>query len=329
MGKISSYTVTDDALTDVLLGDTSAPTTVRFNKDRMLGFGNPAICNGRLTTETGVPVSTADRTAQGTLYFTPYLGNRISLYDGTRWRLYTFTEKSIALTVTSGKNYDVFLYDNAGTLTIELSAAWTTDTARADAMALQDGITCKSGALTRRLIGTIRASAANVTEDSKVKRFVWSYYNRVRREIGRYEAAASWTYNVATIRQANANTANQVDIVVGEVDVMIDLSLQAKAHCGDTSGDIANATDAGIGEDSTTAMSASCNAGGTVLAGVYGTGIAGGTYGPLVSRLSKMVPLGRHFYTWLEYVENAATATFYGTAMSGLRNPGLQGWIEG
>ena len=77
-----------------------------------------AINNGRLTTESGVPVSTSDRTAQGTIYFTLYNGNQLGLYTGVVWTLVTFTQMSLALSgLTSGKNYDVFIDYTSGTST--------------------------------------------------------------------------------------------------------------------------------------------------------------------------------------------------------------------
>src|SRR5687767_357259 len=67
--------------------------------------------DGRLTTETGVPISSSDRTAQSTIYYTPFDGNQIALYNGAAWALSTFTERSLALSgLTTDKNYDVFLY---------------------------------------------------------------------------------------------------------------------------------------------------------------------------------------------------------------------------
>ena len=49
------------------------------------------------------------------------------------------TPHSLALgTLTSGKNYDVFGYVSGGALTLE-SLVWTSDTARATAVTLQDG----------------------------------------------------------------------------------------------------------------------------------------------------------------------------------------------
>ena len=177
---------------------------------------------GRLTLESGVPVSTTDQTAKGTLYYTPYVHDYVRLYDGTRPTLYTFTERSLALTLTSGKNYDVFLYDNSGTLTLELSAAWTNDTTRADALAWQAGVGwVKSGAATRLWLGTIRASGTNTTESSfatsgtPAKSFVWNAYNQILRSSLVHDSTDSWTYTTSTWRQANGSANNQFEFVCG------------------------------------------------------------------------------------------------------------------
>lgn len=192
--------------------DISGPTSAKQSWDRILGMQTLPV-QGRLTVSTGVPIPVTDQTAQGTLYYTPYLGQIVTLYDGTRWRMYSTAEISIALTVTSGKNYDVFLYDNAGTITIELSAAWTNDTTRADALAAQDGVQVKSAAHTRRWVGTIRASGANVTEDSAANRFVWNHYNRTLRQLRAADASAFTRNGAGPTEQS---TSLRMAFVLGE-----------------------------------------------------------------------------------------------------------------
>ncbi|HET9258268.1 MAG TPA: hypothetical protein VFO16_24145 [Pseudonocardiaceae bacterium] len=194
-------------------------------------------CQGRVTTESGVPVSSSDRIGQSTLYFTPYNGAVVALYTAGAWKLYTFTERSFALSgLTSGKNYDVFLYDNAGTLTLELSAAWTSDTVRADAITQQDGIDVKSGNASRRLVGTIRTTGTTTTEDSFAKRLVWNKYNRVPRSMSVFETAANWTYQTATWRQTNANAANQLAYVTGEAGTYITAQMMNQSNNTNASG---------------------------------------------------------------------------------------------
>jgi hypothetical protein len=143
---------------------------------------NNAICQGRLTLETGVPISSTDQTAKTTLYFTPYNGNLIGIYADDAWSVSAFTEKSLSLSgYTANKNYDIWIYDNSGTLTLD-STIWTDDTTRATALTTQDGIYVKTGATNYRYLGTIRITAtAGQCEDSERNRFVWNLYNQKQR----------------------------------------------------------------------------------------------------------------------------------------------------
>src|SRR5437899_2723242 len=190
--------------------------------DSFAGTALKHICDGRMTLTTATGVTTADVTAATTVYFTPYKGNRIALYDGSNWNLYTFSEISLALgSDAANTNYDLFAYNSSGTVTLE-RLAWTNDTTRATALALQDGIYVKSGTTTRRYLGTYRtAGSAGQTEESAAKRFVWNYYNRVQRALVVRDATATWTYTTATYRQANASSANQVAVVVGVNETLV------------------------------------------------------------------------------------------------------------
>src|SRR3990167_10501799 len=157
----------------------------------------------RLTLTTVTPVTTADVTAATTVYLTPYKGSYIGLYDGTSWQAYTLTEISIAVPATTSTMYDLYVYDSSGTLTLE-AVAWTNDTTRATALALQNGVYCKTGTLTKRYVGSFRTTGSSgQTEDSLAKRYVWNYYNRVVRQLRVIEATDTWAYSTNTIRQAN------------------------------------------------------------------------------------------------------------------------------
>jgi hypothetical protein len=80
------------------------------------------VCNGRLTLESGVPISTSDQLAKTTLYWTPYKGNRMDLYTGSVWERKTSAEISIAVPSEVFRIYDVYAYNNAGTVALELTA---------------------------------------------------------------------------------------------------------------------------------------------------------------------------------------------------------------
>jgi hypothetical protein len=192
---------------------------------------NNNVVDGRLTIYTGDPIgSEAGNTFGSTLYFTPFNGNRISLYDTTnsRWQIHTFSEISISLATGYAANtmYDVFIFDNAGTKTLELTA-WTTQggyaspTATASArstgsvLALQDGVYVKSGSPNKRYLGTARTNAtAGAISDGPEQRFLWNMYNRVSKRMSAIDST-SHTYATGTFRLYRNQSSNIVEFIVG------------------------------------------------------------------------------------------------------------------
>lgn len=263
------------------------------------GTTSISVINGRLSTESGVPVSTSDRTGQSTIYFMPYQGNQIGLYNGSGWSLLTFSQISLVLSgLTSGKNYDVFVDYNSGTPQIVLSAAWASDSTRTDAIALQDGIYVKSGTPAYRLVGTIRTTGTTTTEDSLAKRFMWNLYNQVERPMkAATETTDSWTYNNGTTwRQANANTANQLAFVVGLVGQSVGAEVVV-AYVG--SNTFASGVSVGLNSTTTPLMPSAFGASTVVV--------------NLSTGIEVCPTLGYNFLAWLEF-SNSGTATFYGDA---------------
>lgn len=254
-----------------------------------------ATCEGRLTLTTATPITTTDVTAATTLYFTPFRGNRIGTYDGAAWSVNAFTEKSITLaTLTSGLPYDVFIVD--ATLALEL-VAWSNATTRVTALALQDGIYCKTGALTRRYLGTICIKATGQCEDSLLNRFVWNYYNRALRAMKAVDTTDSWTYAVSAWQQANAATGNKVQFVVGVAEDIVRSMAVGELNTGSGIAGCA----AGIGLDATNANSAE------VFQEING----GAGTGSTVAIYRGYPGIGYHYLAWLEY-RRAGTITFNG-----------------
>lgn len=287
-----------------------------------LGGNDPSVCQGRLTLTTAVPVTTSDVTGATTIYFTPYKGNRIALYDGTSvWTTLPFSEVSIALgTLTSGKNYDVFAYNNGGVLALEFSAAWTSDTARADALTLQDGAYVKSANKTRRYLGTFRTTSTTTTEDSAGgassqvggKRFLWNMYNRKSRSIGVFDGTSSWTYsNTATWRQANGAAGNKVEFVVGLIEDSADVTLCVTLAPG-ASG--AGNSGSGIGLNSTTSP-------GNFAVSSYGEQLVAQSI-----RRCDLPQLGYNYMAWLERATQSGTTTWYGSGAT--PNSGMMGRVQ-
>lgn len=315
MPKISALSADTAPSIDDLLVSVNDPSGTPANKkvaiiDLLNTLIGPQPPCARLTTESNVPVSTSDRTSQGTIYWTPYKGSKVWLYTSSKWTPYTLTQISLALTLTSGKNYDVFVYDNSGTLTLELSAAWTDDTTRADALTTQNGMYVKSGATNKLHIGTIRASGTNVTEDSAAKRFVWNRYNQTLKSLI-LVGSGNWAYATTTIRQANATATNRVEYVTGDVETEVDVFLYVDLEVKATAGVLY----AGLGVDSTTVFS----------------GLTVGTYFdaaqvldvPLTARYNGFPGLGYHAINWLEKGNSGTVAQYY--AATGNIQGGLSG----
>lgn len=275
---------------------------------------NTMMCEFRLTLTTVTPVTTADVNAATTCYMTPYKGNRIALFDGTYWHMRTSAELSFTTSgLAASKMYDVFCYDNSGTPALE-TLVWTNDTTRATALVLQDGVLVKSAATTRRYIGTIRTDVATTFYDSLAARYLWNYYNRVRRPMRVLEGTASWNYTTNTIRQANATTANQLDFVIGYNEELVQAEVIAAAF--NSAG--GNTNGVGIGLDSTTAFAA----------GLLNPYPATPTTRSLVSASLKIFPgVGRHYLAWLEVGSGVGTTTWIG--VSGSVQSGIHGELMG
>lgn len=293
--------------------------------DPVFGFAltsDYGLCGGRLTLSSGIPVTTSDVTAATTLYFTPYHGSQVALFDGTSvWAAFSFTELSIAVPNTTVQMYDVFISQTAGVCALNL-VAWTNDSTRATAIVLQNGVYVKSGATTNRYLGSFRTTASlGQTEDSKANRLVWNYIQRVPRQLSVFETTNSWNYTTATWRQANGAAANQFGIVVGvaEGPIRITLLVGFSHSAGGVRAIVA------IGEDSTSATP-------SVTKGSWGSIAPSGTlYQQIMATFMTIPAVGYHFYAWLERAQASGTMTWYGDNNLSDEGPnsGMTGWIDG
>lgn len=277
-----------------------------------------SIVNGRLTLTTGTPVTTADVTAAGTLYFTPYQGNQVALFTGTRWVVVTFAQLSIAAPAVATQMYDVFLDYNDGTPALVL-LAWTNDTTRATALTTQDGVYVKTGDTQQRYLGSVRTVTASQFNDSAALRHVNNYYNRVPRLLEKLITTDNYTYTTNTIRQWEGSAANQVSLVTGVAEDVFEL--EAMHVSLNSSADVSRRV--GIGEGSTTAMVSSLRTGGVTIAPVS-------AYVLHRASLRKVPAVGYQFYAGLEVSSATGTTTWTGDdgSTSGVQS-GLSGWVWG
>lgn len=100
------------ALQALLADNTAGDISANDVRDFLVSAYKPqGVCGHRPTTESGVSVSTSDRTSQSTVYLTPHLHNRCGLYDGTSWIELAVPEIAVVLSgLTSARNYDLFAF---------------------------------------------------------------------------------------------------------------------------------------------------------------------------------------------------------------------------
>lgn len=257
----------------------------------------------RLTLTTALPVTTADVSGASatTIFVTPYKGNRVATHVSATqgWVVASANEFSAAVPASASQNYDAFVVNTAGTMSVEFTA-WAGNTTRATALTLQDGVLVKSGDTTRRYAGSFRTVSSNQTADTSALRLLWNYYNRSERHLSVVDTANTWTYNSITIRQAGANTANQVQCVVGVDEDIAQANVQG--YASNDTGNVSSAV--GVGIDSTTVNSAQIF-GGYQVAIASTTQLTAGQYRGFLG-------IGYHRINWLEWVTATGTTTFYG-----------------
>ena len=132
----------------------------------IIGFSGS---EGRLTLASGTPVTTADQTSKTTAYYTPFLGSRVALYNGVTWEVKKFAEVSVTVPSTLFRLFDIFIYDNGGTITLEVvnwdqsSAALTAATAAAECQITSNGHGLSNGDIVgiAGIVGTLGTDVEN------------------------------------------------------------------------------------------------------------------------------------------------------------------------
>lgn len=260
-----------------------------------------AIARGRLTPSSGTPVPTSDVLAATSIYYTPYTGNRIAIYDGSQWNMYSFTEISLSLSgYVANKNYDIFVYNNSGTLTLE-STVWTNNTTRATALTMQDGVWVRSGGAghnNRRFLGTIRTTGTTgQTELSAKKNFVSNVTNQL---LGTLQASTTNTYSYGGATREAEGVSTYGTSRVGIVLCLPQVVNAWNSASGYQDGSTAYMGSIGIGLDSTSTMSG-------VAQGFYTRYAYDGWAS--TAMYSEIVSAGFHYLTRLERMD-AGSFTF-------------------
>lgn len=196
---------------------------------------------GRLTLTSGAPVMGASVAGATTLYYSPYGGSMVPIFDGSHIVPVLCPEMSLSTTdatrspaaVAPNKVYDAFVSRLYGPPILTLGPAWSTATVRGYTLTSVNGVLLNTSAIANgppALRGTYVGTAASNATSTIDFGFggtaagglaaalnVWNAYNRVNVGAEVIDSAASYTYTSGTIRQAHANlgAGMQVSFVVG------------------------------------------------------------------------------------------------------------------
>jgi hypothetical protein len=236
---------------------------------------------GRLTFTTATPILTTAVTGATSHFWTPYRGQSIPIYNGT---IFTLTDMGGELTQTASdttkspaataanSNYDIFAWNDSGTMRATRGPAWTSATARGTGagtseLQLQNGIYLNKNSITNgpaalrgTYLGSIRSNASSTFDwnpggaasgGTAALMSIWNNYNRIP-TIGRCtDNGAPYTYATNTIRQARASTTNQVNFLVGLLEDAISAVYSVQIT---TAAAVGSEAWTGIGLDTITAI---------------------------------------------------------------------------
>lgn len=214
---------------------------------------------GRLTLATATPVMTTTQSAKTTIFYTPYHGNMVPIYDGANMVPTVVAEISVATTDTAknpaaigaSKVNDWFIWNDAGTIRISHGPDWTNDTTRSagTALVMVNGIQLNNASITNgpaasrgTYVGTTRSNGSSQLDfifgASNTAAFfgVWNTYNRVIAGSNISLTGDSHNYLSATIRQASANALWQATFVVGAVEDAATVNLVTQVNTAAAAG---------------------------------------------------------------------------------------------
>lgn len=202
---------------------------------------------GRLTLQNQTPVMTANTMGVTALFYTPYLGDRIPIYNGTNMVMTKFPEL-VGSTVDVVKNpaavgvsqvHDWFVWNDADTIRLGHGPAWTNDTTRSAGTALQrqDGLWTNAVAIANgapqfrgTYVGTTRSDVNSLLQWVQGSRAlgggpaalsVWNAYNRtdiyteVSDSTGSWSIAATWPTTGEAPVLLNNSIGNRITFVSG------------------------------------------------------------------------------------------------------------------
>ena len=298
------------------------------------GGGGGANSQLRVTLTSNTPVLIGTVSGATTVYCTPYVGNSVMIWNGSSFVSTTVTEMSQATTdatkspaaVAASENYDLFVWDDAGTKRCTRGPPWTSGTggsatvrgtgAGSTELQYTNGVFNNKNAITNgpaagygTYIGTIRSNASSTIDfiyggagagGSAAVFNVWNYYNRVIIASNISDTTVSWTYNSATARISDNSVGNRFNFVSGMAEDGIFAGIAQTVQTPATAG---NYCVLGVGLDQTTTLD---NFGFIMTAAAFAMLASANTSAAYAPQL------GSHFISGIEATGGAYTCTYYG-----------------
>ncbi len=288
---VSSQTI-DGLTTKTISGQYEALTLVSDGANwHIRGDANRTVVGGTITPQgyltltSLTPIIASSVTAATAVYYTPFVGNLIPIYNGTRFVNYEFSELTLTLASQHAINtiYDVFVFLNSNVVTIGTGPAWSVSTAGSGARGTGAGttqLTRVNGLLTNTVAITARNSSTTYSVGVNAATYVgsifidgtagqitshvgfgqsrkwgvWNAYNRMPINLIAGDAGGSWNYNSTTRRASNGNSANSLTVFTGLAEEISDLRFSQYVYPAQGA---SGACLIGIGYNSTTATSGS------------------------------------------------------------------------
>lgn len=254
---------------------TQIATTAFVQAAVTAAFSLPLPPTGRLSLVSGTQIMTTSQLNKTTIYFVPYKGGIIWLYDGTIFRPHFFGTELSCTTTDTTKNpsaigatkvNDWFVWNDGGTLRLSHGPDWTDDTTRSAGTVLSNagGILVNAVAITNACdalrgvyVGTTRSSPTSQLNwqigavDTGALLFVWNMYNRVKVSVST-GISSTWTYTTNAWRLVQGTGNITHFFVSGLAEEGIDASYQCRINAVANNQFMA----IGLGLSSTTLVSA-------------------------------------------------------------------------
>jgi hypothetical protein len=244
----------------------SKSTSVVNDPSQVLYY--PSEPKGRLTLTSNTPVMIADVVNSSNVYFTPYKGKSLDIFDGNSWKPYTFSELHLILDATNhviGNIYDIYTFKDSGVIKIGAGPAWANSVAGSSSRGTGAGTTeiDKSQGLwtnsnqinlinnsvvysnvavnTALYVGSLYTTynaaasmqfnpgAASGGSNSYLA--LYNPYNKVSISSYSSESAGGFTTTNATPEPLNGSTHNRINVLDGLGDIFVELNWSSYVIC--------------------------------------------------------------------------------------------------